>query len=134
MFCLNCNMEITLATVLSPGAPALEAAKRARERDPGDLLAASVELGARRLLGEKDLAALGHEVSTLEDRATDTAGVLTRRAASRLLLRGRETQVSAQGVTARATTEPRFFRGDRSTWMTVPSRPIRTLVGISATP
>ena len=38
-----------------------------------------------------------------------------------------------QGPTARATTVSRFFR-DRSRWMTLPSRPIRTLVGISATP
>ncbi len=37
------------------------------------------------------------------------------------------------GFSARATVDSRFFR-ERSRWMTVPSRPISTLVGISATP
>ena len=40
---------------------------------------------------------------------------------------------SIHGPTACVMTGTRFFR-DRSRWMTLPSRPIKTLLGISATP
>ena len=53
--------------------------------------------------------------------------------ALRALAGGDDAARFVQGLTARATTASRFFR-DRSRWTTLPSRPIRTLDGISVTP
>jgi tetratricopeptide (TPR) repeat protein/predicted Ser/Thr protein kinase len=78
------SVQAWLALERGEGAPALEAAQKVRARDPRDLLAASVELGARRLQGDKDLAALAAEVAALEDSVADAAGLLARRAALRL--------------------------------------------------